>query len=257
MATVPARRRAAVVRAAVRLAAHFRDATGDQATGPRLALAAVRDLAEPGVLRRAGVHQAGGSELAAANTGAAVDPRRDTAGERISILSAALELADRLRRRRLARLQLPTASGLDPLPRRRANQTRHHGPDHRSSSRCAAASTRPRQTCSGPSIVVTRHYMAAGLYSFYLRDHPAVFTAGKYLGKRSTNFDHWPDTELSDPALHGRTLILDGDGGKDGVPWEKGWFRSRNRSTNTSGSRRITRAHGRIIRLRQFGGTEP
>ena len=63
--------------------------------------------------------------------------------------------------------------------------------------------------------------MAAGLYSFYLPGHPPVCTAGKYLGKRSTNFDHWPDTNLENPALRGRMLLLDGDGGSDGVPWEK------------------------------------
>ena len=69
-----------------------------------------------------------------------------------------------------------------------------------------------------PPLIVTRHYMQAGLYSFYLPGHPTVFTAGKYLGKRSTTFDQWPDTSLENPALFGRTLLLDGEGD---VPWEK------------------------------------
>lgn len=68
-----------------------------------------------------------------------------------------------------------------------------------------------------PPIIVARHYMQAGLYSFYLPDHPSVATAGKYLGKRSTTFDFWPDTDLSRPELHGRTLLLDGQGD---VPWD-------------------------------------
>jgi hypothetical protein len=67
--------------------------------------------------------------------------------------------------------------------------------------------------------VVTRHYMAAALHSFYLPDHPVVRTAGKYLGKRSTTFDEWPDTRLDNPALYGKTLLLEGQGD---VPWERG-----------------------------------
>jgi hypothetical protein len=69
-----------------------------------------------------------------------------------------------------------------------------------------------------PPLIVSRHYMQAGLYSFYLPGHPTVFTAGKYLGKRSTTFDQWPDTNLENPALYGRTLLLDGEGD---VKWEK------------------------------------
>jgi hypothetical protein len=69
-----------------------------------------------------------------------------------------------------------------------------------------------------PPVIVTRHYMQAGLYSFYLPGHPSVCTAGKYLGKRSTTFDFWPDTDLSRPEFHGRTLLLDGEGD---VPWDR------------------------------------
>ena len=59
-----------------------------------------------------------------------------------------------------------------------------------------------------PPRVVTRHYMQAALYSFYLPDHPVISTAGKYLGKRSTTYDEWPDTRLENPDLVGRTLLL-------------------------------------------------
>jgi hypothetical protein len=69
-----------------------------------------------------------------------------------------------------------------------------------------------------PPLIVARHYMQAGLYSFYLPGHPTVFTAGKYLGKRSTTFDQWTDTNLENPALYGRTLLLDGEGD---VKWEE------------------------------------
>jgi hypothetical protein len=70
----------------------------------------------------------------------------------------------------------------------------------------------------GTPVVVTRHYMAAGLDSFYLPDHPVIRTAGVYLGKRSTTFDQWDDTRLDNPALFGRTLLLVNEGD---VPWEK------------------------------------
>jgi hypothetical protein len=58
--------------------------------------------------------------------------------------------------------------------------------------------------------------MDAALLAFYLPDHPPVFTAGKYLGKRSTTFDQWPDTNLESPALLGRTMLLVGP---PGTPW--------------------------------------
>jgi hypothetical protein len=69
-----------------------------------------------------------------------------------------------------------------------------------------------------PPLIVARHYMQAGLYRFYLPDHPTCFTAGKYLGKRSTTFDQWADTNMENPQLLGRTLLLDGEGD---VPWEQ------------------------------------
>lgn len=69
-----------------------------------------------------------------------------------------------------------------------------------------------------PPLIVTRHYMEAGLYCFYLPGHPTVYTAGKYLGKRSTTFDQWADTNMENPALYGRSLLLDGEGD---VKWEQ------------------------------------
>ena len=59
-----------------------------------------------------------------------------------------------------------------------------------------------------PPRVVTRHYMQAALYAFYLRDHPHVSTADKYVGRRSTTFDQWDDTRLDNPGLYGRSLLL-------------------------------------------------
>ena len=66
--------------------------------------------------------------------------------------------------------------------------------------------------------------MMASLYSFYLPDHPVVFDADTFLGKRPTTFDIWTDTDLRNPELHGRTLLLDG---QSDVPWERAFVFSR------------------------------
>jgi hypothetical protein len=35
-----------------------------------------------------------------------------------------------------------------------------------------------------------------------------VATSGNYTGNRPSNFDHWAQTDLSDPAQRGRTLVF-------------------------------------------------
>jgi hypothetical protein len=67
-------------------------------------------------------------------------------------------------------------------------------------------------------IIVARYYMRASLMCFYLPGHPSVLTADKYLGKRSTNFDHWDDTRLDNPALFGRDVLFIGE---SDIAWEK------------------------------------
>jgi hypothetical protein len=59
-----------------------------------------------------------------------------------------------------------------------------------------------------PPVVVTRHYMQAALFAFYLPGHPVIRTADRYVGKRSTTFDQWEDTRLDNPQLLGRSLLL-------------------------------------------------
>lgn len=95
-----------------------------------------------------------------------------------------------------------------------------------------------------PPVIVTRHYMQAALYAFYLPGHPSVCTAGKYLGKRSTTFDIWPDTDLSQPHFHGRTLLLDGQGD---VSWDRALVFDSIRPIND----------GRFYLATNFGGPRP
>lgn len=73
-------------------------------------------------------------------------------------------------------------------------------------------------------LIVAQHYMNASLYAFYLPDHPVVFDADTFLGKRPTTFDIWEDTDLRNPELYGRTLLLDG---QSDVPWERAFVFSR------------------------------
>ena len=68
-----------------------------------------------------------------------------------------------------------------------------------------------------PPIIVTKYYMPACLYAFYVPSHPTTTTAQRYLGRREMTFDIWPDTNLANPALRGRTLLLVGED----VPWER------------------------------------
>lgn len=67
-------------------------------------------------------------------------------------------------------------------------------------------------------IIVSRYYMTAALYSFYLPGHPEVYNAGAELGKRPSSYDFWAQTDLADPRLVGRRILLDGQGAR---PWDK------------------------------------
>lgn len=65
---------------------------------------------------------------------------------------------------------------------------------------------------SRPPMIVALHYMKASLYSFYTptRDGITITTSCGYVGSRPNNFDNWDDTRLSNPASHGRSLLLVG-----------------------------------------------
>ena len=59
-----------------------------------------------------------------------------------------------------------------------------------------------------PPLPVARNYQEASLATFYLHGHPPVATSGNYTGNRPSNFDHWTQTDLADPAQRGRTLVF-------------------------------------------------
>jgi hypothetical protein len=51
-------------------------------------------------------------------------------------------------------------------------------------------------------MVITSHYGLAGVLAFYMDGHPTVSCASAHLGGRKTQYDYWPETDLSD--LRGR-----------------------------------------------------
>ena len=88
---------------------------------------------------------------------------------------------------------------------------------HRAAARQAqAVLTRMTAETGRPPTLVTRHYMTAALYAFYLEDHPAVCTAAAQMGGRPTAYDFWPETNLGAKGLRGHALLLDG---VRGDPW--------------------------------------
>jgi undecaprenyl-diphosphatase len=67
-------------------------------------------------------------------------------------------------------------------------------------------------------VIVARYYMTAALDAFYMPGKPNVYCAGTAVGKRPTAYDFWPVTDLRDPKLLGRTMLLDGGGD---TPWDR------------------------------------
>lgn len=59
-------------------------------------------------------------------------------------------------------------------------------------------------------IVITAAYGDASQLAYYLQGRPTVYDAGKYVGRRESQYDYWAETDLSDPALRGRPAVLFG-----------------------------------------------
>jgi hypothetical protein len=71
-------------------------------------------------------------------------------------------------------------------------------------------------------MVISQFYGRASQLSFYLPGQPTAFCSGSRMGGRKSQYDLWPHTDLSDPALAGRPAVLLGDVDQD---WSWG-FRS-------------------------------
>jgi hypothetical protein len=72
-------------------------------------------------------------------------------------------------------------------------------------------------------LLMADKYQTAGLAAFYMQGQPRVFCGQRYLGSRATQYDYFTDTDLSDPALIGRSFLLigaDHDRWADGFRFE-------------------------------------
>ncbi len=61
------------------------------------------------------------------------------------------------------------------------------------------------------TVSIAGHYGRASQLSFYCRGRPAVFSASSRLQGRQAQHDHWPDMDLDQPALRGKTMVLIGE----------------------------------------------
>lgn len=58
------------------------------------------------------------------------------------------------------------------------------------------------------AFVIADHYGRASQLTYYLDGRPTVYCASALMGGRRSQFDLWPHTSLSDPALRGRDALL-------------------------------------------------
>ena len=58
--------------------------------------------------------------------------------------------------------------------------------------------------------IICDSYQKAGLFAFYLPDRPHTFSAVSYMGGRPSAYDFFADTDLDNPSLFGRNVLLIG-----------------------------------------------
>src|SRR5690606_23633611 len=77
-----------------------------------------------------------------------------------------------------------------------------------------------RETRAEP-LIIAQHYGRASLLAFYAADdssgdsdpdsaRPLVYSSSSFMAGRETQYDYWDDTDLTDPALRGRSGVLIG-----------------------------------------------
>jgi 4-amino-4-deoxy-L-arabinose transferase-like glycosyltransferase len=59
-----------------------------------------------------------------------------------------------------------------------------------------------------PPLVISSGYQQASLLAFYLPGRPVTYSANSYLGARKNAYDFFADTDLRDPRLRGRDVLL-------------------------------------------------
>ena len=91
------------------------------------------------------------------------------------------------------------------------------GEGHRAHAAWLVAKMNELRTPNGPApVLIAGHYMQAALDAFYLPGQPTVYDADVLQGKHPTSYEYWTATDLNDPALLGRPVLLDGS---DATQW--------------------------------------
>ena len=65
-----------------------------------------------------------------------------------------------------------------------------------------------REQTGKEPLVMASHYGVASELAFYLQGRPTTYGAGKYVGRRESQYAYWEDTDLTNPALYGRPAIM-------------------------------------------------
>lgn len=63
------------------------------------------------------------------------------------------------------------------------------------------------ETGQDPMVIAARYDIASQL-AFYLEGRPTTYGAGKYVGRRPSQYDYWENTDLTDPELLGRPAVM-------------------------------------------------
>lgn len=71
------------------------------------------------------------------------------------------------------------------------------------------------QSPAAEPMVISQFYGRASQLSFYLPGHPTVYCSASRMGGRKSQYDLWPHTDLSNPALAGQSAVLLGDADQD------------------------------------------
>ncbi len=103
------------------------------------------------------------------------------------------------------------------------------------------------ETGTDPLLIAAR-YQRTALMAFYLPDQPVVYCAQAHLGSRETGYDYFADTDLTDPALHGRPVILIGSS-------RQRWHDAFDLDPLQAGP--TTAAGDRLYHAPRFGGPRP
>ncbi len=65
-----------------------------------------------------------------------------------------------------------------------------------------------RERTGEEPLVIAARYGTASQLSFYLDGQPTVLCADAYVGMRESHYDYMEETDLTDPALHGKSAVL-------------------------------------------------